>query len=111
MPKKIINRGRGPEIEGTRVTIYRIMDFVHEGSSAEKIAVDLDLSAEQVAEALEYICANKAEVESAYAKIMDRISHGNPCWVEAECARTPEELRARILSRRSRANAHADSLR
>ena len=32
MAARIINRGRGPEVAGTRVTVYRIMDFLREGS-------------------------------------------------------------------------------
>src|SRR3989442_15866224 len=32
MVARIIDRGRGPEVAGTRVTVYRIMDFVREGS-------------------------------------------------------------------------------
>ena len=30
MTARIINRGRGPEVEGTRVTVYRILDFFRE---------------------------------------------------------------------------------
>src|SRR2546430_10648746 len=33
-----INRGRGPEIEGTRITVYRIMDFVRDNCSVTTIA-------------------------------------------------------------------------
>ena len=28
MGAKIIDRGRGPEIEGTRITVYDVMDWV-----------------------------------------------------------------------------------
>jgi hypothetical protein len=48
MAARIISRGRGPEVEGTRVTIYRIMDFVREDSSADRIATELHLTAAQV---------------------------------------------------------------
>ena len=44
MATHIIDRGRGPEIEGTRVTIYRIMDFVRAGDSRDRIAAELDLT-------------------------------------------------------------------
>jgi len=28
MSAKIIDRGRGPEIEGTRITVYDVMDYL-----------------------------------------------------------------------------------
>jgi uncharacterized protein (DUF433 family) len=30
MGAKIIDRGRGPEIEGTRITVYDVMDYLTE---------------------------------------------------------------------------------
>ena len=29
--RQIINRSRGPEIEGTRITVYDVMDYLQEG--------------------------------------------------------------------------------
>jgi uncharacterized protein (DUF433 family) len=55
MAARIISRGRGPEVEGTRVTVYRIVDFVREDSSADRIANELHLTAEQVRVALDHI--------------------------------------------------------
>jgi uncharacterized protein (DUF433 family) len=60
MTTRIINRGRGPEIEGTRVTIYRIMDFVRDNCTMTTIAEELDLSEAQVHAALDYIATNRA---------------------------------------------------
>jgi len=31
MATKIINRGRGPEIEGTRITVYDVLDYRKHG--------------------------------------------------------------------------------
>jgi len=31
MGAKIINRGRGPEIEGTRITVYDVLDYTKHG--------------------------------------------------------------------------------
>ena len=31
MSAKIINRGRGPEIEGTRITVYDVLDYARQG--------------------------------------------------------------------------------
>ena len=58
MAARIIDRGRGPELAETHVTIYRIMDFLREGSSAECIAAEQHLTEEQVCVALDYIAAH-----------------------------------------------------
>ena len=72
MSPTIINRGRGPEISGTRITVYRIMDFVRDCSPAERIADELRLSPEQVQAALAFIAAHTADVEAEYEKILAR---------------------------------------
>jgi uncharacterized protein (DUF433 family) len=109
MNEHIIDRGRGPEIKGTRVTVYRILDFIRDGSTPECMAQELDLSAEQVQAALDYIAAHKEEVDAVYETILARVNQGNPAWVEAGRAKTAEELKRRILARHYKENAHADS--
>jgi uncharacterized protein (DUF433 family) len=99
MTAQIIDRGRGPELAGTRVTVYRVMDYLREGSPRERIAAELDLTAEQVQAAVTYITAHRAEVEKAYDQILQRVRQANPDWVEASAARSAEELKERILSR------------
>ena len=37
-PPKTIDRGRGPEIEGTRITVYDVMDYLQEGWRYDQIA-------------------------------------------------------------------------
>src|SRR5712691_4755739 len=66
MAARIIDRGRGPEVAGRRVTVYRIMDFVREGSSAADIAAELHLTEEQVRVALDYIAVHRRIVEAEY---------------------------------------------
>jgi uncharacterized protein (DUF433 family) len=90
----LIDRGRGPEIKGTRVTVYRILDFVRDGSSPERMAQELDLSAEQVQAALDYIAAHKEEVDAVYETILARVNQGNPPWVEALLAKSPGGIEA-----------------
>lgn len=107
MTTRIIDRGRGPEIEGTRVTIYRIMDFVRAGDPRARIAGELNLTEEQVGEALAYIDAHREEVEAGYAAILKRASQPNPEWVEAGAAKTWEELRRRIEARSPGEPTHA----
>jgi uncharacterized protein (DUF433 family) len=100
MSARIIDRGRGPEVEGTRVTVYRIMDYLQEGSSSQRIAAELDLTDDQVQEALAYIAEHRQQVEEEYRKILERVNQPNPPWIEAGKARTLDELRRRVLANR-----------
>jgi uncharacterized protein (DUF433 family) len=111
MDAEIIDRGRGPELKGTRVTVYRIMDFVREGSTAEEIADQLNLTAEQVQAALAYIDAHQASVDLEYARILERVNQGNPPEIDAGAAKTEAELKKRILARRASEKTHAGRAR
>ena len=95
----IIDRGRGPEVEGTRVTVYLVMDYLRAGDPPARIAAELALSEEQVQEAIAYINAQRDEVEPAYEAILKRVSQPNPDWIEAGSAKTWDELRRRIEAR------------
>jgi uncharacterized protein (DUF433 family) len=108
MSPRIIDRGRGPELEGTRVTVYRIMDFVQAGSSPTEMARELELTDEQVALALKYIEAHRDEVQSVYQQILRRVSGPNPDWVEVRLAKTPEALRERLEQRPRVTAGHVD---
>ena len=109
MAARIIDRGRGPEVAGTRVTVYRLMDFLCEGSSAEHIATALHLTAEQVRVALDYIAAHRLTVEAEYTKILQRVQQHNPPYVEAGRAVSPDALKQRLRARRVQDVTHADS--
>ena len=109
MAARIIDRGRGPELAETRVTVYRIMDFLREDSSAERIAAELHLTKEQVYVALDYIAAHCRLVEAEYAKILQRVQQRNPPHVDAGRATSPGALQQRIRARRIQDITHADS--
>jgi len=82
-PAAIINRGRGPEIEGTRITVYTIIDFLKRGWHRDLIAVHHRLSSDQVQAAIDYIETHKNEVMAAYERILERSANAkNPPWVE-----------------------------
>ena len=88
MSARIIERGRGPEIEGTRITVYAVMDHVRAGDSPDVIRDALLLTPEQVDVALEYIHSHLDEVNREYDRILERVQQGNPEWVEELLART-----------------------
>ena len=78
MSATIIDRGRGPEIAGTRITVYDVLYESQYGLSAEEIAKLFLLTPEQVHVALGYIEEHKEEVLRDYQKIMERHARGNP---------------------------------
>ncbi len=63
---------RGPEISGTRITVYDIWDYASAGDHHSYIAVTLGISSAQVLAAIEYIEQHKEEVLSEYQKILAR---------------------------------------
>ena len=84
MPAEIINRGRGPEIAGTRITVYDIMDYYKLGWHHATIAATLRLSSAEVQAAIRYIEDHKEEVTANYQKILQRCARGNPPEIQAK---------------------------
>jgi uncharacterized protein (DUF433 family) len=80
---KIHDRGRRPEIEGTRITVYDIMDYYEDGWPAGRIANWLTLRVEEVQCAINYIEANKEEVMAQCRMIVERSEKGNSPEVQA----------------------------
>ena len=92
-PIEIIDRGRGPEIVGTRVTVYLIWEFYRKDCRRDDIALATGLSSRQVQAAIAYIEAHREEVEREYAKIETRIRHGkNPARIEERLDQNREKL-------------------
>jgi uncharacterized protein (DUF433 family) len=84
MDARIIDRGRGPEISGTRITVYDIMDYYTKGWHHATIAATLGLSSAQVLAAIDYIEAHKAKVTTEYQVMLDRDAKGNPPELQAK---------------------------
>ncbi len=97
---KIINRGRGPELAGTRVTVYTILEYVQENWRRSDIAFWLGLSKEQVDVAVMYIEEHKEEVLAEYEKIMERINRGNPPELQARLDAAHIKFEAMVRERR-----------
>src|SRR6266498_4008029 len=100
MHSAIINRGRGPEIAGTRLTVYDIMDYYQQGWHHSLIAATLRLSSAQVLEAIRYIDAHREEVMANYQKLLDRCARGNPPEIQAKLDRIRTECQALWAARR-----------
>ncbi len=104
----IINRGRGPEIEGTRITVYDILDYLTDGWHHTAIAATLRLSSAEVLAAIEYIEANKEEVLSSYQKLLERSARGNPPELQAKLDAIQAECQGLWAERRQQPNPQAN---
>src|SRR6266446_10078551 len=82
MKAEIVNRGGTPVIEGTRITVYTILEYADWHHTA--LAALLNLSSDQVLVAREYIAQHREAVMAVYEKIMARIRRGNPPEVLAK---------------------------
>ena len=84
---QIIKKGRGPEIAGTRITVFDMIPYLQTGWHRDEIAVLFDLSSEQVEVATRYIEEHRDEVMADYEKNMERIKRGNPPEIQARSRR------------------------
>ena len=89
----IINRGRGPEIAGTRITVYDILDYTTKDWEQSAIADLFRLSLEQVAAAVDYIEAHEDELMPKYQEMLARDAAGNPPEIQAKLDAIREKMR------------------
>ena len=103
MATKIIDRGRGPEIEGTRITVYDVMDYLKDDWRAPQIAAVFRLPLEDIEAAIDYIERHEAEVMADYEQILARHQHATYSpEVQAKLDRNREAFRAKVQAMRSR---------
>ena len=93
---KIIKTGRGPEIAGTRITVYDVLEYAKSGWHRDMIATILSLSSQQVDAAIRYIEENRGEVTASYENNMERIRRGNPPELQTKLDAAHERLQARL---------------
>jgi uncharacterized protein (DUF433 family) len=97
---KIIHRGRGPEIAGTRITVYDVLDYHKAGWHRDRIAGIPNLSSLQVEAALRYIEEHRDEVMEAYERILAHHAKGNPPELQAKLDAGHERFLAMVRERR-----------
>src|SRR5271157_1330396 len=97
MPEpQIVDRGDGPKIEDTRITVYTVLEDMRSGHSRDEIALSLGLSSRQVQAAIDYIRAHEEAVNAEYEKIVARIRQGNSPRVQAVLDANRKKLQARL---------------
>ncbi len=97
---KIIDRGRGPEIAGTRITVYDVLDYHKSGWHRDMIADTLELSSGQVEVAIRYIEEHRDEVMADYGEMLARDARGNPPELQAKLDAMHGTARARLTELR-----------
>ncbi len=103
MPQ-IVNNGRGPQIAGSRITVYDVMDYLNDPDwNRESIALLFRLSSQDIQAAIDYIEAHREEVEAEYQRILDR--HRNykyPLEVQGKLDASHQKFVAFVQELRSR---------
>lgn len=101
---RVVDRGDGPKIEGTRITVYTVLEYLRAGRTRDWIAATLNLSSQQVQAAIDYIAQHRSEVDGAYEKILARIKKGNAPHVEQQLSANREKVKARIAKQKTTTN-------
>ena len=100
----IHDRGRGPEIVGSRITVYDVLDYA-KTRTPEFIADLFRLKVEQIHAALAYIEEHREEVMVEYREMLARAEAGNPPEIQElaeEARRLGEKLREILRARPER---------
>ncbi len=100
-PARIVERRDGPKIEGTRITVYTILEYVRAGRTRDYIAATLFLSSAQVQAAMDFVRDNEARVNAEFEHIMARIRNGNPPEIEEKLKASRRKLEALLAERQA----------
>lgn len=85
----IHDRGRGPEIIGTRITVYNLLPYLLDATATEAYICSLyELTPEQVAAARAYILNHPDTVLAQHLRIEERMAAANPPEVIEQAKQT-----------------------
>ncbi len=112
MPSSVIqDRGRGPEIAGTRITVYNLLQaFLDPAATEEEICRVYSLTPAQVAAARAYVLSNPDTVLAEHLRIEERMAAGNPPEVREQAERAKATFKSfkEWLAQWAAANAAED---
>ena len=98
----IVELGRGPQIEGSRITVFDIIQYHKNGWQRDEIAALFELSSQQVEAAMRYIDEHRAQVMAAYERNMERVNRGNLPEIQAKLDAGRERFLAAARANRER---------
>lgn len=101
LPVEIHDRGRGPEIKGTRLTVYDIIPSRLRGDSPEQVVEILTgyrglISAAHIEALYRYMDEHYDEVMAVHRRIEERNARGNPPEIEAKLAQSRIRVREKL---------------
>ena len=76
----IIRTERGLTIEGTRITLYQILDYIHANYSRDSIRSLFQITDEQFAAAMLYIDTHRKAVEAEYKIVLQQAEEIRQYW-------------------------------
>ena len=79
---RVIRTERGLTIAGTRITLYDVMDYLRAEWPPKLIRDWLNLSDQQMTDALAYIEAHRDEVEAEYQHVLQTAQEIRQYWEE-----------------------------
>ena len=85
----IHDRGRGPELVGTRITVYNLLPhFLDPTATEDMLCREYDLTPEQVAAMRAYALHHADTVLAEHLRIEERFAAGNPPEVIRQATET-----------------------
>jgi hypothetical protein len=78
----VVRTSRGLTVDGTRLTLYSVMDLIHAEWPRQLIQDRLNLSDKQIKDVLGYIEAHWEEVEAEYQLILQQAEENRRYWEE-----------------------------
>ncbi len=85
----IHDRGRGPELVGTRITVYNLLPYFLDPTVTEEYVCGIyELTPEQVAAARAYVFENFEEVMRIHRQFEARLNQANPPEVTDQLAKS-----------------------
>ncbi len=86
----VVRNSLGLAIAGTRITLYDVMDYLTNDWPPKLIQYWLNLTDKQMADVMDYIKDNQAEVEAEYQQVLDYAAKTRQYWEERNRERFTE---------------------
>jgi hypothetical protein len=96
----IIDRGRGPELAGTRITVFDLIDYFESGWHDATIAANLRLSSDQVAAMRQHFDAHREPLMEEHRRNLEMVARGNTPEAQQKLARAHEKLQLLLAEKR-----------
>ncbi len=80
MAESVERTERGLVIEGTRITLYEILDYLEAGWTPRLIAVRLNLAPQKIDAVMDWLNAHRQQVEQEYRQVDEDARSARAYW-------------------------------